>query len=367
MLFSRCNARRRRAFTLIELLVVIAIIAVLIALLLPAIQMAREAARRTECTNRLKQLSLACANHADAFGSLPPGHLSFDEAANRCNTGGWQVNANEIGFNWISQLFDYLDEPVYAENLKLCADDFNGTTEAPGHTSNPSDHCEYYAEFGNVGRKTPNVLKCPSAPRLKQIFTSGDFGLESLAKGNYAANYGADNFLSWETPTLQGAFGTLFLHQNDVVATLGGDGNRFKEGMGVQTRDITDGTTKTLMISEVMGIDSGVGSTNVDLRGVWINPSMGASAFSAKFGPNSTTRDRILSCDLNIPPNSPMQCEQASAPTDCDVWASARSSHGGGVNAAMCDGSVQFFSDSIDEAVWRALSTIAGGETNSEF
>lgn len=360
MLRSRFVRRQRSAFTLIELLVVISIIAVLIALLLPAIQMAREAARRTECTNKLKQLSLACANHADAFGSLPPGHVSYDESGNRCNTGGWQVSANELGFNWVCQLFEYIDEPVYAENIKKCAD-----SRVQVHEHNPSDDCEYHADFGHVGRQTPMAFLCPSAPRLRQLFSG--MALESLAKGNYAANYGADNFLSWENPATHGAFGTLFLPQEKVVIAHGGDGNRLKENQGVSPKDITDGASKTLMISEVIGVDDADGSTNADLRGVWLNPSMGATTFSAKFTPNSTINDRILSCDSTIPLNSPLRCEQTRGFTfdegGCDVWASARSSHPGGVNAAMCDGSVLFFSNSIDAHVWRALSTIAGGET----
>lgn len=362
MLRLRESARSRAAFTLIELLVVIAIIAVLIALLLPAIQMAREASRRVECTNRLRQLGLACHQHMDAFLSLPPGHVSYDEYGNRCNTGGWQVSANELGFNWITQLFEYLDEPRYAENIKKCAD-----SRYDSHEHNPSDDCEYHADFEHVGRETPKVLLCPSAPRLRQLFSNGSgFGLESLAKGNYAANYGSDNFDSWERSMHRGPFGTVLVAQEKVVVSLGGDGNRFKENQGTRPRDIVDGTSKTVMISEVLGIDGQSGNTNVDLRGVWLNPGMGASSFSMKYGPNSTTLDRIASCDPNIPHNSPLRCEQSGAVTECELWASARSAHSGGVNAAMCDGSVRFFSDSIDLEVWHALSTIANGESVSD-
>ena len=101
---------KRAGFTLIELLVVIAIIAVLIALLLPAVQQAREAARRSQCKNNLKQYGLALHNHIETYGTFPPGYVCYDETSNKFKVGGWQDGVNELGFNWKCQLLPFLED-----------------------------------------------------------------------------------------------------------------------------------------------------------------------------------------------------------------------------------------------------------------
>ena len=146
---------------------------------------------------------------------------------------------------------------------------------------------------------------------------------------------------------------------------------KWKMGLGQGTKfgEITDGSSTTLMISEVVGVDS-----SLDGRGGWALQSMGASNFSAKWEPNAQgagidpetneslpKHDHIAMCEFrNIPADDPMFCEMYRK--DDQVWAAARSRHAGGVNAAMCDASVRFVVDGIDLRTWRALATRDGGE-----
>jgi len=355
------DANCRSGFTLIELLVVIAIIAVLVALLLPAVQQAREAARRSSCKNNLKQIGLALHNHIDTYGSFPPGYLCFDESGNRFRTGGWQNGQNELGFSWLPMLLPMMEDIGRWEDITACADDLSG-----GTTSNPSDHCEFSATFGNVGREPLVWNQCPSNPRLRKIFSDGDFGLESLAKGNYAASWGSGNMLSWESDTTAGAFGCYFVDQGEI--NIGGMlGDLFQHDRGNSPQDFVDGLSNTVAVSEVIATDgASTGSTSPDIRGVWINPSMGASIFTAARSPNSRQPDILPACDETIPAGDILACSQAN--DDPNVFAAARSYHTGGVQACMADGSVRFISENIEVAtVWQPINTRNNRETISDF
>ncbi len=127
-------------------------------------------------------------------------------------------------------------------------------------------------------------------------------------------------------------------------------------GQGTRIRDILDGSSNTLAVSEVLGYDS-----ESDPRGAWVIHIPGSSLFTALWGPNSKVPDRISVCDTNNPPvGVRLHCERA--PDDGHLYAAARSAHHGGVVVSTCDGAVHFVSDSVDLTIWRGLATRAGGE-----
>ncbi len=347
----------RRGFTLVELLVVIAIIGILVGLLLPAVQAAREAARRMQCQNNMKQLGLALHNHMDTYGSLPPGHVNFDTTDNRFKTGGWQHGQEQLGWHWLALLLPYVEQPALWEQVKVC-------DEAMASTSNPCDHCEYMSSNAHFGREQlPAFSRCPSAVKLSKQFSDGGYGLEALGKGsNYAASWGSGNMLSWESPSTRGAFGTVYLPQSKVYSASG-TSNKFQHNKGMGSRDFTDGMSNTVALSEIIGSDGLSGTSSPDIRGVWMSPAMGATVFSAFLNPNSRERDVIAACDEAIPDNKfPLLACTEERDTE-NVYAAARSYHAGGVNTAMADGSVRFFSETIDNVgVWRPLNTAQNGE-----
>lgn len=357
------RARRISAgFTLVELLVVIAIIGVLVGLLLPAVQAAREAARRMQCQNNLKQSGLAMHNHMSAHGSFPPGYVNYDEAGNRYKTGGWQHGQNEMGFNWLVMLLPYMEQPGLWEQCQECADDFTG------HTANPADHCEWMAGLHFGRDQAPGMFRCPSAPTLRKQFSDGSYGLEALGKGlNYAANWGSGNMLSWEDGDTRGAFGCYYVNQNEIVPALGGSGDRFQNGKGMRSGDILDGMSNTVALAEIVGAETGGGTSSPDLRGAWMTNAMGGVIFSGFLGPNSNDRDVIAACDENIPEDRGLNLACLEERDTADVFAASRSYHAAGVNALMCDGSVRFVSESIDLInIWRPMTTAQAGEVISE-
>lgn len=300
--------KSRRGFTLIELLVVIAIIAVLIALLLPAVQQAREAARRSQCKNNMKQLGLAIHNYHDSVGTLPIGYAG-----------------DVTGRGLVKGTLPFIEQAPL----------FNAWIESQNYNTGTNNSV--------VCSKRISTHTCPSDSPTQWY--------NSIPQYNYAPNYG--NTTSTRQPTLNGV--------TFAAAPFYFDDNANDPAVCYALRDITDGTSNTLMMMEVRQ-----GSVNQDLRGLtWWGPGSGVSA---SFAPNSTTPD-LMNGFCNSQPDLPCTTggSVGNAPAANGVYYIARSKHVGGVHALMCDGAVRFVSNNIDINTWRALSTMAASEVISDF
>ncbi|QDT54255.1 Type II secretion system protein G precursor [Caulifigura coniformis] len=313
-------ASRRHGFTLIELLVVIAIIAILIALLLPAVQQAREAARRTQCKNNLKQLGLAMHNYHDVHNGLPVGQYG-------CCWGTWMVSV--LPFVEQGPLFN-----AYEHNRKY------------GTTLGPADDARYSSPVNRTVVQTRlAVYTCPSD-------TPGIYSTNNYTKHNYLVNFGTTSQV--QTPTLNGVQwrGAPFIRNSDSPLSSGAARNQ-------SFRDLSDGLSSTLLLSEGL---QGVGN---DLRGLgwWA----GATQFSTYLGPNSNLPDS-LSSNCTTDTNRPQMNLPCVATTTANpAMLAARSRHVGGVHVTLGDGSSRFISQNLDIGVWRSLSTSQGGEVVGEF
>lgn len=378
----------RRAFTLVELLVVIAIIAVLIALLLPAIQAAREAARRMKCQSNQGQIALAVHNYMSTNKDrMPPGLPSCSPVTAQWGAGGEQSPHNCQGPNWLLQILGGLEERALEKQLSDCMN-------ATGDGFHASDDCEHKAGKGRPGpgNFTPTALICPSAPEMRSR-VGGDGGEipglpqldpataewdhEHISKGNYAACVGKGNWQSairgpagytfndphFTAPSLPrtkvaGAFEITMLPSQ----TSGARAGRWKFGSqtGLRIAEISDGMTNTIMLSEVVGWD-----TRKDYRGAWTIFGPGASGFTALYQPNSVINDKIGVCEEAIPKDDRLFCDRDYRSTG-DVWASARSAHGGGVNVTYCDRRTTFVADDVDLRVWQAVATRAASALSVE-
>ncbi len=305
---------RRVGFTLVELLVVIAIIGILVALLLPAIQAAREAARRTQCVNNLKQIGIAMHNHHDSLKSLPPG-----TGPNPCCWGTWQV-----------LILRYIEQGSIAEEyVNWGGDDTTTDRTYTGVRYSGAPNTT------NVTTKRFPAFTCPSD--LPNAPTGG------MTNHNYAVNYGTTGYS--QPSSLNGVIfrGAPFRAARSYE-------ERF---IGRKMSDLIDGTSNTLMVGEVL---QGQGS---DLRGfTWWGD---ASNFTSYLPPNSRLPDRIYTAGycVNLPDQGlPCAITDATNPT----MFGSRSRHPGGVQVVLCDGATRFVSDAIDLNVWRAVSTSEGSE-----
>ncbi|QDV51962.1 DUF1559 domain-containing protein [Gimesia fumaroli] len=326
---------RRSAFTLIELLVVIAIIAILIALLLPAVQQAREAARRSTCKNNLKQLALALHNYHSTHTVFPPGSVNgAGDNPNGSNGSGGVA----IGGSWILMLLADIEQSAMFDDFMKIANERPEVLDWLGNGT-------YTSQGIYVGSKQISSMLCPSHPKNQEQFGNGT-GLENLARGNYAANYG------------KAGYGQI--HTNDMKK-----GGVFGNNSSIGIRDIIDGTSNTLALSELkFRLQSSTGPSRQDTRGTWPYGVMGGNIFSTQTGPNSSTPDGIWGCRSY--PEEGMACIQIGSPYT-EMYSAARSYHTGGVQGAMADGSVRFFSENIDLTLWQALSTRGGREVIDNF
>jgi prepilin-type processing-associated H-X9-DG protein len=302
-----------------------------------------------QCTNNLKQIALAVHNTENATMSFPPGLPSCTKENWR--TGGTQAGAYCQGPNWLSAILPQMEQTAIFESILNCIN------------IQPSacDDCEH--EVNNVGRGVPPAYSCPSADKM--VSRVNDYSLESLAKGNYAANFGSDTYMSFQDTNKAGAFGVVMVNgwekvtQSEAHASMNGTW-KAGQGQGNTISDIKDGTSNTILASEVLGYNS-----ERDIRGAWVSNSMGSSVFSARTTPNSrTVKDNIAICEESIPAGDERQCTENRS--DGNTWAAARSRHSGGVVVARCDGSVSFVSENINLAVWQTLCTRAAGETANQ-
>ena len=366
---SRQNARRRHAFTLVELLVVIAIIGGLIALLLPAVNAARESARRSQCTSNLHQIALAMQQHEEAFGCLPPGLPNCVDPANFGIAGGVSDGAWCQGPAWTIAIMPYMEERSTFDLIKSCMETTYNVCENCTSNTAPVPQLQ--------GLAPPPMYLCPSAEPLEESSRLGwsimmdmpTLGLMNVAKANYVGNFGSENYFSYRKPSEAGVFDIVDVRSArgaPVVQVMNDPSMKgtWKMGskMGVKFASISDGMSQTILASEILGYPS-----SKDVRGAWTLGGMGGMAFTTSQPPNSTTAaDLLASCEPS-PPMSPMGVPpyQFGCTTPelmpGTAHAAARSAHSGGVIAVMVDGSTHFVDEMIDPLVWKNLGTRKGG------
>jgi len=327
------RATDRRGFTLVELLVVIAIIGILIALLLPAVQAAREAARRAQCTNNVKQIGLAAHMYHDTNRQFPPAYCHWTAYG----TGG---NGPQPEWPWPVRLFAFLEQRTLFDNIDWT---FNPGAPFSG----------YPAEQKAAATAQISTFLCPSDPNAEVIWNaeqncygSASQDVEQHGRISYGGNFG----------------------QGQMEAPLPPDGNKvrgvFGYNYGAKFRDITDGTSNTLLTAELI-----VGHT-CTMRGAHSYDE--GPVVMQDYAPNDPTPDLVRWCDpADAQPNSRAPClngggVRGTLDTLNQVLHTSRSMHPGGVTTGLCDGSVQFVSESIELDTWQALGTPDGGETISE-
>jgi prepilin-type N-terminal cleavage/methylation domain-containing protein/prepilin-type processing-associated H-X9-DG protein len=335
-------------FTLVELLVVIAIIGVLVALLLPAVQAAREAARRSSCVNNVKNLALGCLNYESSHKALPPSR-KFDY---------WD------SYTWTQYVLPFIEQQAVYDMYWTLP---NSKWEQPDPSKATSNSPIGPDARMRQARNTPiSLFYCPSD--ITPIENETDTTQFGTLRGNYRACVGSTDMYG---NRLDNTSYVPLPQLGDLLGAMG-----VKKPVDAQARvapnklaELSDGTSTTLLISE--GISPTITPGWGGPIGNVIYGNMGGSMFSAFHPPNTSEFDRPIGpcpgpvvppADL-LDPQYPDTCRKisdhpgATAPGGATARVFARSYHPGGVNAAMADGSVSFATDDVETLVWRALGT----------
>jgi prepilin-type N-terminal cleavage/methylation domain-containing protein len=333
---------RRRAFTLIELLVVIAIIAILIALLLPAVQQAREAARRTQCKNNLKQLGLAIHNYMESSRYIPPSATIDLSITTTGNNGSWGVHG---------RILPFIEQGTLAKKVDLSI--------------------AWDSQMEIHGVKVP-TFACPSDPESDE---ARDFG--GVKPTLYPTNYGFN-------------FGTWFVYDPAAPQSRKGDG-AFYPNARLNTSDFKDGTSNTLLAAEVKAWtpytrNGGPASvpvpataadivaqvaSGVQFKGTghteWPDGRVHHTGVTTTGTPNAKVIYNTGGKDYDCDYNSWQEGKNGSAGSPTYAAITSRSWHTGSVNVVLMDGSTRTISDTIDIRIWRGLGTRHGRETLGAF
>ena len=337
--------KRRRGFTLIELLVVIAIIGVLVALLLPAVQAAREAARRMQCTSNLKQIGIALHSYVAAIGVFPPGYVTTIDRSvlDACNQDKENQHGVDLGTGWAwgSMILPYMEQaPLYNSinfNLSVAyhANDTCSLTALSAFLC-PSD----------PGPSVVPVFADPPDPANPGSYNASRV-IDTLSRGNYVGMYGIGEVCSQS--------GALDSPNNNGAGPQGTHAGIFYRNSRVGFADVTDGTSNTIAVGErshnlsyvtwvARSIDGWLGKTSPIEGGTDLfNPSP-EEAWTQILGPVGLEGG-------NRTINNPEAHVE-------DYW----SLHPGGANMLFGDGSVRFLKSSINPTTWRALATRNLGE-----
>jgi prepilin-type N-terminal cleavage/methylation domain-containing protein/prepilin-type processing-associated H-X9-DG protein len=337
MLNSRSGSQKARAFTLIELLVVIAIIAVLIALLLPAVQSAREAARRSQCTNNLKQLALACHNYESSNGSFPMGdHIG------RTPDG----NAMRQDFGHFVALLPFYEGGTIWNAMNCSLTAFVGANS----TVNGAGMSTLWCPSDDVAG-----LTMPNTPDA----TGWDNSYQPMKYSSYAGNMGTRPY-RWDDVKLSGSDG-IFNHNSG--STYNANGSIWTLGPTnfppTRLATITDGTSNTILYGEHAHSKISLTGDPGDYYGTnwWTSGDWGDTTFSTMFPPNFF-KGKLQ--EIAAVQNGTIK---ELFPRSDDFSMTAASNHPGGGNFAFCDGSVRFIKDSVNS--WNPNSITVSGNTSN--
>lgn len=351
---GRYSVKSFSAFTLVELLVVITIIGILMGLLLPAVNSARESARRLQCNNNAHQLSLACIAYSEKHEAFPPALVPSTKPTNLYSDQTPPLHNNQRE-NWVILILPMLDQgSLYEEIYDLMSNSL--TTSISDDSFTPKSGKSPYAKMSELRSREINTFLCPSDRNNRTPFL--DENGYNWGRINYGANIGLrpanemGNMINWQQSSFCGVMGPMFT---------------------LTPEQITDGASNTILLSEIRS-----GLNNSDSRGTWALGGAGPSATSGNgsfggkaAGPNNSNpeSDSVEFCS-SIGVNS---AEAARLGMPCtgssNIRATARSMHNGGINAAFADGSVHWISNDINisKSVDPDIGEFNGEQTETKY
>lgn len=335
----------RHAFTLVELLVVIAIIGILVALLLPAIQAAREAARRMQCANNLKQISLAMHNHHDSKKAFPPGVVLAGDKGVVSGAGSFS--------NWGLEIMPYAEDDslrkLYNSKLLMAA-------------AAQKDVREAYVDIYQCPSDLPSALLFPAS--------GPDDGNIRYRTSSYRGNAGRNTVAGTSTWYLGEALDLVSItwrgplhavvRKDTTWVPSDANGKVLKQLHPESFKDITDGSSKTMLLGESTNISTDTGGVDKTRRSLWAY-SWGNYNLGQALARPGLSDDWLFYGDYDRCSNTPglgyplRMCPPA--------WYAF---HPGGMNVALCDGSGGFVNFDIEARIFAYMATLAGGETESD-